>query len=333
MVEQLGSFIESRATFFDIFLYYVYFTTFIVVLTCPIATLLASIFSIGLLAKNNELTAMKASGVSLYRIVSTLMIGGITIAVGLWIFGEGILPDANDRKNEIKAQKIDRRSESTAVYRNQMFQGLHGRIFQFTNYITQSATGEDVVIQTFDGNKLKKLITCEKLTWHDSVWVGTDVSIKEFGDFEVDPEPIKSLVVGSFTFDDFQEKPSYFEDWFSRQDPLSMDYFKLKKFIAVSRALGKDVTKQVVDLYNKAAFPFINVIIILIGVSLASNPRRSGFGISFGLSMGISFVFYTCVKVAIEYGHEGDISPLIAAWGTNVLFLIFGLFLLLRTPK
>ena len=334
LVERLGSYLEAGARFVDVFMYYVYFTPFIVVLTCPIATLLASIFSIGLLAKNNELTAMKAAGVSLYRITGTLFTGGIVIAVGLWFFGEMILPNANDLKNVIMAEKIERRpSDRSTVYSDQMFQGLHGRIFLFTNYVTKSATGENVIVQVFDGKKLNQVITAKKLTWRDSVWVGSGVVIKDFGDFDRDPEPIKNTAYDSLVFKDFGEKPSYFEDWFSRQDPLSMDYFKLKKFIVVSRALGKDVTKQIVDLENKVAFPFINVIIILIGVSLASNPRRSGLGISFGVSMAISFVFYTCVKIAIEFGHEGDIPPLLAAWGTNVIFLLLGTFLLIRTPK
>jgi lipopolysaccharide export system permease protein len=334
VVENIGHYLESGASFLDVFLYYWYFTPFIVVLTCPIATLLASIFSVGLLAKSNELTAMKAAGISLYRIVTTLSVGGILIAAGLWAFGELILPDANNRRNAIMAEKIEhRQADNTIVYRNQMFQGLQGRVFQFTNYISKSATGEDVLIQVFDGKRLRQVITTKKLVWNDSVWIGSDVVIKEFGDFDTDLEPIKTSKHASYTFGDFKERPTYFEDWFSRQDPMSMDYFKLKKFITVSRALGKDVTRQVVDLENKVSFPFINVIIILIGVSLASNPRRSGLGISFGVSMAISFVFYTCVKIAIELGHEGTISPLLAAWGTNVVFLLFGLFLLIKTPK
>jgi lipopolysaccharide export system permease protein len=334
LVERLGSFLEVGASFTDVFLYYWYFTPFIVVLTCPIATLLASIFSVGLMAKSNELLAMKAAGVSLYRIVTTLLLGGILIACGLWVFGEMILPEANNRKNVIEAEELERRTvETSAVYRNQMFQGLHGRIFQFTNYITKSATGEDVIIQTFVGKRLKQVITAKRLVWKDTIWVGSDVVVREFGDFDSDPSPIKNTSYATFDFPDFREKPSYFEDWFSRQDPLSMDYFKLKKFIDVSRALGKDVSSQLVDLENKVAFPFINVIIILIGVSLASNPRRSGLSISFGVSLAISFVFYTGVKIAIEFGHEGAISPFLAAWGTNGVFLLIGLVLLIKTPK
>ncbi len=334
LVERLGDFLEVGASFTDVFMYYFYFTPFIVVLTCPIATLLASIFSIGLLARGNELLAMKAAGVSLYHIVATLVFAGILITGGLWVFGEMILPESNNRKNVIETQELQKRpSENAAVYHNQMFQGLHGRIFQFSNYITRSATGEDVIIQSFNGNKLRQVVTAKRFVWKDTVWEGSDVTVRDFGDFEADPEPIKTETHATLSFPDFRERPSYFEDWFSRQDPLSMDYFKLKKFISVSRALGKDVSSQMVDLYNKVAFPFINIIIIIIGVSLASNPRRSGLGISFGVSMAISFVFYTCVKIAIEFGHEGTISPILAAWGTNGVFMLIGLILLIKTPK
>ncbi len=334
LVENIGRFVESGASGADVFLYYVYFTPFIVVLTCPVATLLASIFSIGLLAKSNELTAMKAAGISIYRIALTLVVGGIVIAGGLWVFGEMILPEANHRKNVIQSERIERRqAESAKVYKDQMFQGLEGRIFQFSNYISKSASGEDVVIQRFEGNRLTQIVTARRFVWHDSVWVGTDVTIKSIGNLDEADQPITIAERDTVVFHDFGEKPSYFEDWFSRQDALSMGYFKLQQFIEVSRALGKDVTRQIVDLYNKVSFPFINVIIILIGVSLASNPRRAGLGISFGLSMAVSFIFYTMVKVAIEMGHNGMLDPVIASWGTNAVFLLFGLFLLVRVPK
>ncbi len=334
LVENIGRFVESGAKSSDIFLYYIYYTPFIVVLTCPVATLLAAIFSIGLLAKSNELTAMKAAGISVYKIAYTLMAGGVLIAAGLWVFGEMILPEANHRKNVIQAERIERRqAESSKVYKDQLFQGLEGRIFRFSNYISKSASGENVVIQTFAGNRLTNVTTAKKFFWRDSVWVGTDVEIKRIGDLDEASKPITIAHRDTVVFNDFKEKPSYFEDWFSRQDAMSMGYFKLREFIQVSRALGKNVTRQVVDLYNKVSFPFINVIIILIGVSLASNPRRAGLGISFGLSMGVSFVFYTMVKVAIEMGHNGLLDPLVAAWGTNVVFLVFGVFLLVRVPK
>lgn len=334
LVENIGRFVESGAQTKDIALYYAYFTPFIVVLTCPIATLLAAIFSIGLLAKTNELTAMKAAGISIYRIAGILVLGGFLIAGGLWVFGEIILPEANYRKNIIRAEKIERRRPETAnVFRNQLFQGLDGRIFQFGSYMSQSLSGEDVVVQRFDGRTLKEITTMKRLQWRDSVWIAHGVVIRAIGDLESAAQPIRSSAHDSLVLSDYREQPNLFEDWFTRQDAYSMGYFKLKEFIEVSRQLGKKVTVQLVDLYNKIAFPFINVIIILIGVALASNPRRAGLGISFGLSMGISFVFFTLVKVGIEMGHNDIISPLVAAWGTNAIFLLMGLVLLIRVPK
>lgn len=334
LVEHVGQFLESDATLMDIILYYVYFTPFIVVLTCPIATLLAAIFSVGLLAKNNELTAMKASGVSLYRLTMPLLLGGVVIACLLWVFGEMVMPEANYRKNLIKVEKIDQRKPVSAeVHRNEMFQGLAGRIFHFGTYYSSEERGENVMIQTFSGNRLVSVVTAEEFFWDDSVWIGNKVEFSEFRDFRVDPEPIRSWHEEVHRFSSFAERPHYFDTWFSRQDAQSLSYFKLANFINVSRAIGRDVTKEVVDLRTKIAFPFINVIIILIGVALASNPRRSGLAIGFGISMCVSFIFFTIVKIAIEMGHQGTISPLVAAWGTNVLFFLFGLFLLIRTPK
>ncbi|MFH2054556.1 MAG: LptF/LptG family permease [bacterium] len=334
LIENVGKFLESDATGSEIFMYYVYFTPFILVLTTPIATLLAAIFSVGLAARRNELLAMKAAGVSLYQLALPLLSGGLVIALGLWVFGELVMPEANLRKNDIKAEKVERRgSRSARTQSNQMFLGRDGRIFHFGNYTSAQAKGTQVAVQTFDGNRLKSIITAAQFDWQDSIWVGRDVEFREFRDFRTDPQPIRQWHEDYYSFSEFPENPGYFETWYSGEDALSLGYFKLKRFIEVSRMIGRDVTPQIVDLYTKIAFPFINVIIILIGVALASNPRRSGLAISFGMSMAISFVFYTIVKIAIELGHQGTIPPIVAAWGANAVFFLFGMFLLFRTPK
>jgi len=334
LIEHVGKFLESNATAGDILMYYVYFTPFILVLTTPIATLLAAIFSVGLAARRNELLAMKAAGFSIYRLAMPLLGGGLLIAVGLWVFGELVMPEANLRKNQIKSEKVDRRgSRSFKTPNNQMFIGMDGRIFHFGSYQSDAAKGTQVAIQTFDGNRIKSIITALQFDWVDSLWIGRDVDFREFKDFRTDTEPIRQWHERIHYFREFEENPGYFETWYSGEDALTLGYFKLQRFIEVSRAIGRDVTPQIVDLYTKIAFPFINVIIILIGVALASNPRRSGLAISFGMSMAISFVFYTIVKIAIELGHQGTVPPIVAAWGANTVFFLFGAFLLLRTPK
>lgn len=334
VIENIGKFLESDATGGEIFLYYIYFTPFIIVLTTPIATLLAAIFSVGIAAKRNELLAMKAAGVSIYRLAAPLLGAGLLIAASLWVFGEFVMPEANLHKDEIKAEKIDRRGTTRGkVHSNQMFLGLEGRIFHFGTYNADAERGSQVAIETFVGNRLKSITTAAEFYWQDSVWVGRDVEFREFKDFRTDAHPIVEWKEQYYTFNSYHEKPTYFQTWLSGDDALALGYLKLRRFIQVSRAIGRDVTPQVVDLYTKIAFPFINVIIILIGVALASNPRRSGLAISFGMSMAISFVFYTIVKIAIELGHQGTIPPLLAAWGANALFFLIGAFLLIRTPK
>ena len=79
-----------------------------------------------------------------------------------------------------------------------MFQGMGGRIFHFGNYITRSATGENVVIQTFKKNNLQTLETIEKFFWQDTIWIGQNVTLKVFGDFKSDREPIKETFEKQF---------------------------------------------------------------------------------------------------------------------------------------
>ena len=112
-----------------------------------------------------------------------------------------------------------------------------------------------------------------------------------------------------------------------------MGYTELAEYVRIRKKAGQLVAKEDTDLQVKIAFPFVNFIIVLFGAPIAANPRRSGLVIGFAVSLFIAFVYYTLIKMGQSLGYSQKLSPLVAAWGANVLFAILGVILLVKAKK
>ena len=155
LVEHIDTFIDRHASLFLVAKYYVFWSPYMLGLTIPVAVLLACIFSVGQLARHNELLAIKAAGISLYRILLPLLILSVAVSFLTMIFGELVIPIANKKKGEIRNFEIGRKSKETNVLRRNIFvQSEDGRIFHLKNYNIETKTGNDVLVQKILKNRL-----------------------------------------------------------------------------------------------------------------------------------------------------------------------------------
>ena len=112
-----------------------------------------------------------------------------------------------------------------------------------------------------------------------------------------------------------------------------MGYFELAEYVKLKKRSGQVVAKEATDLHLKIAFPLVNFIIVLFGAPLAANPKRSGLALGFAVSLFISFVYYTLIRMSQSFGYSEKLPPLLAAWAVNILFAILGTVLLIRAKK
>jgi len=328
LVEHLDEFIDANATRGQVIRYYVNYVPYIVILTLPVSMLLATLFSMGTLSKLNELTAMKASGVSLYRMAAPLLVIGLLISLGSMAFAELVLPKTNQARWEVKnieIQKQDpiRRSLVYNLYR----QGDDGRVFRFERYDIVNHRGFGVLVQSFNGSSLTRALRADQMIWEDSVWVVKLGEERIFRDSD-------SVSVRSFDRAEmvgWTEKPEMFAR--TKKDPENMGYFELSELADTKRKAGADATPETVELYMKIAFPFSCFMMVLLGVPIAATPKRAGFAKSFGIAVGIGFVYFTATDVLQSLGKAGDISPFVAAWTMNLSFLIIDTLMFVFTRK
>lgn len=350
LVEHLDTYIDRHATLFMVLKYYFYYTPYIITLSLPVAMLLSCLFSLGQLAKHQELLAMKSAGISLYRILLPLFALALLISLFTIFFGGSIVPFTYQKMLEVKAVEIGREAKGEGfLHRNVFVQGEGDRIFHLDVYNDEKKTGSGVLVQQFEGNRLKEEIQAKTLSWVGNGWVFGDgiqrifttASSESVRSGESVPTESTSLdeLVGTEeykTFDkllrlDLKIKPEAFAQRQKKSE--EMGYFELSNYVKIKERSGQMVAKETTELYLKISFPFVNFIIVLFGAPLAANPKRSGLAIGFAISLFISFVYYTLIRMGQSFGYSEKLPPLLAAWSANILFAVLGTILLIKAKK
>lgn len=329
-MEKLDNFIDRQATTGVILRYYFYFIPEIVKLITPVAVLLSSLFVTARMSSQNELTVMKSSGISLYRIMVPYVAVALLVTIVSVYFNGWVVPKANKQKLTIERQYLSKNIANVSRA-NLYIQDTPTKIISLGYYDAERVSASRVSIQDFsDTNRTIMVgrVDAVRMEW-DSVsrgWIlkkgvrrsfaGMDESIEEF-----EVRPAGRL---HFTPEDLRKK---------QETPDEMDYYALEEFIANQQRAGQDVARWQVDFYSKVSFPFASVIVVLFGVPFSAVRKRGGVGVQLGLSLLICFVYLIFMKVSQVFGYNGDVNPLLTAWTANIIFLAGASVVILRVRK
>ena len=329
LIEQLDRFLDRNVAPGYIALYYVYYLPYIFVLTIPVSLLLASLYTFGQLTRLGELTAMKASGLSLYRLLRPLLLVSAVVSACLFWAGEWLVPHTSMKRAEIKSEHVDMQGGEGLHVRHEVYlRGEGGRQIYMRVFDGRSAKGTGICVTEFSGGSVSSVLTAESAVWMDGRWQlynGVERRFRTGGGLS------GFTSFAALEPDDWSETP---EDFLRGQKrPEEMSYGELAQLIENVRRGGGDVQGYLVDLNLKIAFPSAGLIIVLLGGALASHLRRGGVAVGFALSIGICFVYWGLLRFAQAFGHAGMLPPMAAAWGANALFGLLALVLLVRAPK
>lgn len=329
-MEKLDDFIDRRADWGVIGQYYLFFVPEIIKLIIPVAMLLSSLFVTARLSAQNELTAFRAAGVSLYRFMVPFV--GVALAVSVlsvW-FNGWVVPAANRLKFTIERVYL-LKDVVNASGANIYIQDGPTRILAIGYFDDSRNLASRVSIQDFsaaDRTVMTARLDAVSMTWDETArtWMLHDGVQRRFR-------------VGGETMERFMIRPAGHlqfnpEDLRKKQEkPDEMEFYALEKFIEDQRSAGQDVARWEVDFYSKISFPFASVIVVLFGVPFSSIRRRGGAGVQLGISLLICFIYLIFMKVSQVFGYNGDINPLLTAWSANILFLAAAAVVMVRVPK
>lgn len=330
MMENLDDFLDRHATQQIIALYYIHFIPEIIKLMVPVAMLLSALFTTGRFSTYSELTALKSSGVSLYRFMTPIILFSLLVSCGMIYFNGWIVPSSNQKKFQIARVYFQKNIEY--VSRSNIFiQDSPTRILSIGMFDDQRNIAMQVSIQEFDPADLTVITgryDARQMRWDpkNTSWTLLQGIDRRFTGGKETAKHFDSLAIGPLNFspEDIRKK---------QEKPEEMNYPDLQKFIANQQHAGHDVSRWLVDLYGKVSFPFASIVVVLFGVPFASYKRRSGPGIEFGIAIAVTFLYMVFLQVSQAFGYNGDLHPLLTAWLANFIFLAAGMYNLWRVPK
>jgi len=328
LIEKLDQFMGKDVPKIIILKYYFYSLPYTIILILPVAMLLASLFSVGQMARYNELVAIKSSGIPLYRILLPIFIIAIFISVFAIFFGENIVPIASIKREEINSTYLEKYKHRSRIRLKDIhIRDSFDRRISIHRFDVNRNIAQQIHIREFDGLTIIVRIDAEKMIWEDGKWVLLKGYHRRFlPDGQEQAAPFDRLEMPNLNID--VEKLLIMQ-----KKPEEMSYKELKSFIAEVVRNGGDPDRWLVDLYLKFSFPFANFIIVLFGAPLSAKKQRSSAGVGFGISLAICFFYFGIVKTAQTLGHNGTIPPIVAAWLANVIFGVGGFGILSKSGQ
>jgi len=327
ILEKIDTFIDHHAALTDILEYYAFSLPYVGNLVLPMGLLLGGLLSLGYLAKNREIDAMSCSGISLGQILKPVLLVGLGASILSFVAGEILIPPSNLRKDDVWAHRIKKRPQRKPTVReNIVYLGEAGKVYLIERYLIREKKMEGVVVQEFSRNTLARRIDAKTGVWNGSNWVLKDGFIRVFS-----PEGERVSYFPRMTLKGALEKPDDFAE--EARKPAEMNFLELWHYISKVRQSGGRVTKHLVELNFKISFPFVNVIVLLVGTPLSTKIRRGTLTLGIAVSLLIAFTYYGFLRTGQALGHSGVLPPILAAWLGNLFFGAAGVLFLRRVQN
>ncbi|MCB0745206.1 MAG: LptF/LptG family permease [Ignavibacteriae bacterium] len=329
MMEKLDDFIDANASYSVVLEYYFVFIPEIIRLMLPVAVMLAGLFTVGKLSTQNELTAIKSSGVSFYRFTVPFMVTALLISFIAIYFGGFVVPEANKQRIFIEQNYLKKGLVSSGS--NIYFQDTSTRIVTISYFNVKMGKANRISIQEFDNKDVTKMISridAISMTYDsaNTSWIMNDGVQRYFFGGKDSVNNFKELNIGylSFTPSEIIQK---------QKIPDEMTLPELEKYAATQLNAGADPTRVEIEYHSRIAFAFASFVVILFGLTISADKRKGGTAIQFGISVLLTFIYLVFMKVSQAFGKNGVLNPMLTAWAANILFFVAGLFNLIKMKK
>jgi LPS export ABC transporter permease LptG/LPS export ABC transporter permease LptF len=310
-----------------VFHYYAFNTPTIAHLLTPVAVLVAVLITFGVMARYNEITAMKAAGLSIYRIVFPALALSALICFGMFEIAEYLLPPLNKRANQDMNVIKGRPPQSSSTNEHRWILGSDGRIYNFDYLQRGDALGGVPTslygLSIYDVDPARWQLR-DRLYAARAVWNGMGYNLERGWRWAFLPRRAFREFAEARTRE--IEAPTYFAR--EERESETMSFGELRSHIVTLEKLGLDVTKLRVELHRKIAYPMVSLIMTMIAIPFAFVVARRGALYGVATSVVIAIVYWAMIGIFSALGDNARLPPLLAAWAPNILFGTTALYFL-----
>jgi LPS export ABC transporter permease LptF/LPS export ABC transporter permease LptG len=332
LFELLGDILRNQVSAKVVAEYVLNVTPYLLYNVAPLVMLLAVLVTFGVMQRANEITAIKATGVSIYRIVTPVIVAAAVLAAGLFFADEFYLPHTNKRQealhNEIKGKppqtylRPDRKwifGQNSDIYYYQFFDPDRD---QFGNISVFQLDRKSFTIT--------RRIHAERAHWADNLnrWIYEQGWERAFRGSAIASNGYRTFDVS--TFAELPETPSYFKKEVKQY--TEMNYEELRRYIHDLQQSGFDVVRLRVQLNQKLSYPLITLIMAVLAIPFSLSTGKKGAITGVAVAVGIA-VFYTVASRLFEaMGDLNQLPPALAAWSPDLIFVLAGGYMILKVP-
>jgi LPS export ABC transporter permease LptG/LPS export ABC transporter permease LptF len=327
----LSDIFKNHPPMSDVLSYHVFLTPRLIYEMTPLAVLAAVLVCFGVLTKHNEVTAFKACGISLYRLSVPVLVAGLLLSGGLFLFDHTLVPEW-DRRQDALRNKIKGKAPATYLRpdRKWVYVREHERVYFYKYFDPRETAMMGVNVYEIDPVTfhLKRHISAQRARWEAplNAWVFEKGRSWEMVGVNVTRSDY--FMDGTRTFPELEETPEYFvhEVKQSRQ----MNFQELQKYIVELQRSGFDTIPLQVQLQKKFSVPLFALIMAMVSIPFAFLTGNRGAMAGVGLSLGIAIAYFSLQQLFEQVGNLDQLPPQVAAWSPDVVFSLAGLYFLAR---
>jgi lipopolysaccharide export system permease protein len=322
-MEKIARFTRSGAHWYHIALFFIAKTPEIISQAAPLAVLMATLLTLGTLSMNSELTAMRSCGVSLARITAPILAIALLVSILSLFIGELVLPRSYAERTYIQEVLIEKKSPSAYFRQHNIWHREEGAILRASLFDPEKRELKGITFWELRPGTAQpgRRTDAASGILDERGWVLRDAVVREFQAGEVSStRKFANLVVK------LKLKPADLKVLGKYSD--SMTIIELSRYCKKLKAGGYDPTRYLAQMHSRFSLPFGSVIMAFLGIPFAlRSGRSSGIAFGIGLSLGIGFLYVIVNSIIISFGQVGLLPPVAAAWATNFIFLLAGIWL------
>jgi LPS export ABC transporter permease LptF/LPS export ABC transporter permease LptG len=328
--ELLGDIVRNRIPLMTVGQYLLNVTPSMIYIMTPLSVLLAVLTTIGLLQKSNEITAMKATGTSIYRVIFPVFVIAAAISTGLFFFDQFYIPAANQRQETLRNQIKGKPAQTYLRPDRKWIFGEHNTIYYYEFFDPDQNTFANITAFQFDPAtfELTGRVHASRAHWSAELhkwifeqgWARTfrGSAIQSFQEFDAD------------TFPTLIEPPGYFKK--EVRQSSEMNYHELRTYIADLQQSGFDVVRLRVQLQKKFAYPLITLVMAVLAVPFSLSAGRKGALTGIAVALSVAIVYFVAAGLFEAMGNASQLPASMAAWAPDLMFAFLGGYLLLKVP-
>lgn len=329
--ELLGDIVRNRISMLTLGDYLLNLSPSIIYLMTPLSVLLAVLVTFGLMQRSNEITAMKATGISIYRVAFPVIVIAGVVAASLFVFDQLYIPKANKRQETLRNEIKGKPPQTYLRPDRKWIFGSNNTIYYYELFDPDQNRFGGISIFQFDPKTfaLKARLYAQHAEWDERLhkWLFEEGWVRRFNGSAIEEyKPFDVTTTALAT-----EEPSYFKK--EVRQSQEMDYEELLKYIRDLQQSGFDVVRFRVQLYKKVAYPLITLVMAILAIPFSvSRQRRGGALAGVATAIGIAILYWVSAGLFEAMGNANQLPALLAAWAPNLIFGFAAGYMVLRVP-